>query len=78
MQTTELSVRVIALFIVYLSLILFPTDVGSGLGDQSFVQGLGTLYHTINATGPGDLVTYIGNFLSVQVCLFGVLFYATH
>jgi len=41
-------------------------NVGSGLGDQSLVQGLGTLYHTINATGPGDLVTYIGNFLSVQ------------
>jgi len=39
-------------------------NVGGGLGDQGLTQGLGMLYHTIS--GPADLVTYIGSFLTVQ------------
>lgn len=50
------------------------TDIGGGLGETQVVQGLGSLYHTIGATGPAGLVTYIGNFLSVQVrsTLYGI------
>ncbi|KAE9407517.1 hypothetical protein BT96DRAFT_933277 [Gymnopus androsaceus JB14] len=39
-------------------------NIGSGVGDQYLVQGLGALYRSIS--GASDLVTYIGNFLSVQ------------
>ncbi|KAE9394976.1 hypothetical protein BT96DRAFT_997986 [Gymnopus androsaceus JB14] len=39
-------------------------NTGGGVGDEALVQGLGALYHTIS--GPADLITYIGNFLSVQ------------
>ncbi|KAE9405329.1 hypothetical protein BT96DRAFT_972656 [Gymnopus androsaceus JB14] len=41
-------------------------QVESDLGNTALVQGLGVIYHAISLSGPADLVTYIGNFLSVQ------------
>ncbi|KAE9387876.1 hypothetical protein BT96DRAFT_948022 [Gymnopus androsaceus JB14] len=38
--------------------------VGSNLGNEVLVQGLGTVYHTLS--GPPNLVTYIWDFLSVH------------